>query len=105
VAQKKSAPLSEVLRPPLLYRTLLGISLGAIPVVGTAANANWVVPWTDQVNSRIQQEQPPAADGKAAVTKVAKKPDPRQKAKTQIQIQTAAQIIREPRALPFRAAL
>ena len=90
VAQKKSAPLSEVLRPPLLYRTLLGISLGAIPVVGTAANANWVVPWTDQVNSRIQQEQPPAADGKAAVTKVAKKPDPRQKAKTQIQRSSGA---------------
>ncbi len=42
------APVIEVFQPPLLYRTLLGISLGAIPVIGTAANANWVVPWTDQ---------------------------------------------------------
>jgi SHS family sialic acid transporter-like MFS transporter len=44
-----SAPLLDVFRPPLLSVTLLGIGLGAIPVVGTAANANWVVPWTDQV--------------------------------------------------------
>lgn len=44
-----SAPLREVFRPPLLPLTLLGIALGAIPVVGTAANANWLTPWTDQV--------------------------------------------------------
>jgi SHS family sialic acid transporter-like MFS transporter len=43
------APLREVFRPPLLGLTLLGIGLGAIPVVGTAANANWLTPWTDQV--------------------------------------------------------
>jgi MFS family permease len=47
------APLREVFRPPLLARTLLGIGLGAIPVVGTAANGNWLVPWTDEV---AQQE-------------------------------------------------
>ncbi len=44
--------IAEVFRPPLLYRTLLGISLGSIPVIGTAANANWVVPWTDQVEAQ-----------------------------------------------------
>jgi MFS family permease len=44
-----SAPLAEVFRPPLLSVTLLGIGLGAIPIVGTAANANWTIPWTDQV--------------------------------------------------------
>jgi hypothetical protein len=38
-----------VFTPPLLGVTLLGIGLGAIPVVGTAANANWTVPWTDKV--------------------------------------------------------
>ncbi len=42
-------PLREVFTPPLLRRTVFGIILGAIPVVGTAANANWLVPWTDQV--------------------------------------------------------
>jgi len=38
----------ELLRPPLLNRTLLGICLGAVPVVGTAASANWVVVWADK---------------------------------------------------------
>jgi MFS transporter, SHS family, sialic acid transporter len=47
-----ATPLRDVLRPPLLYRTALGIGLGAIPVVGTAANANWLVPWTDQFAER-----------------------------------------------------
>ncbi len=48
-AAAAAAPLREVFRPPLLGLTLLGIGLGAVPVVGTAANANWIVPWTDQV--------------------------------------------------------
>ena len=47
--ERTESPLREVLRPPLLSRTILGITLGAIPVVGSAANANWLVPWTDQV--------------------------------------------------------
>src|SRR5206468_2353837 len=54
-----AAPLREVLRPPLLSRTLLGIALGAIPVVGTAANGNWLVPWTDHV----AQQQTAGAGG------------------------------------------
>lgn len=70
------SPMIEVLRRPLLYRTILGVFLGAIPVVGTAANANWLVPWTDHAAS----EQ---AKGKA--TETPKKPaDARSKALTQI---------------------
>src|SRR5262249_48314842 len=49
-------PLRELFRPPLLWVTLLGIALGAVPVVGTAANANWTVPWTDEVAGRHAQE-------------------------------------------------
>src|SRR6185503_3730509 len=67
------SPLREVLRPPLLSRTVLGITLGAIPVVGSAANANWVVPWTDHA----QQERAKASGG------TVKKSDAREKAKTQ----------------------
>lgn len=67
------SPLREVLRPPLLSRTILGVTLGAIPVVGSAANANWLVPWTDAVQQARSPEGLP------------KKPaDPRQKAMTQI---------------------
>ena len=82
------SPLREVLRPPLLSRTLLGIALGAIPVVGSAANANWLVPWTDHVMQ--QQVRAAATDpltqqsGSVASTTPKKQLDARSKAKTQI---------------------
>ncbi|MFO0797105.1 MAG: MFS transporter [Gemmataceae bacterium] len=63
-----AAPAAEVLRPPLLARTALGVLLGAIPVVGSAANANWVVPWSDA--ARATADAPP--------------PDPRAKARTTV---------------------
>ena len=68
------SPLREVLTPPLLSRTVLGILLGAIPVVGSAANANWVVPWTDHAQQTLAR----SADDRPA------KPDARSKAKTQM---------------------
>lgn len=66
-------PIREVLTPPLLNRTLLGICLGAIPVIGTAANGNWLVPWTDQVNQQ-----------RVVKGETVSKPDPKSKARTQI---------------------
>ncbi len=69
------SPIGEVLRPPLLQRTILGIALGAIPVVGSAANANWLVPWTDHA---VEQRAKLSDEG------APKKPDARSKAKTQI---------------------
>jgi MFS family permease len=69
-----ASPLREVLRPPLLSRTVLGVALGAIPVVGSAANANWLVPWTDHAAERRARES-----GESV-----KKPDARGKARTQI---------------------
>ena len=107
---KPKAPLIEVFQRPLLYRTLLGISLGAIPVIGTAANANWVVPWTDQYEADAAKKNELAAATTAAGTLdvnkdstvhstnvVAEKPaakpkkaDPRKKALTQIQRSSGA---------------
>ncbi len=81
---KPRAPVIEVFRPPLLYRTLLGISLGAIPVVGTAANANWVVPWRDQFESRQSEKVTSDTGSTQTVTGKKGKGDPRQKAWTQI---------------------
>ena len=48
---KPPQPMRDILRPPLLRRTLIGICLGAIPVIGTSANANWLIPWADQAAS------------------------------------------------------
>jgi MFS family permease len=41
------SPLAEVFRPPLLSRTVIGILLGAVPLVGTWASGKWLVPWAD----------------------------------------------------------
>lgn len=50
------SPLRELFQPPLRNRTLIGILLGAIPVIGTAANAQWIVPWSDQVQAQQRAE-------------------------------------------------
>jgi MFS family permease len=73
-APPERSPLREVLVPPLLSRTILGVMLGAIPVVGSAANANWLVPWTDHAQQQRAKESGAAA----------KKPDAREKAVTQM---------------------
>ncbi len=73
-APPDGSPLRAVLTPPLLSRTILGVMLGAIPVVGSAANANWLVPWTDHA----QQERAKASGD------TVQKPDARSKAKTQM---------------------
>lgn len=87
--EKPAQPIREILRPPLLRRTLIGIALGAVPVVGTAANANWLVPWSDQAaTARANVEKPATAGETIKPVAVAKgKPregDPRVKAWTQV---------------------
>lgn len=74
---------------PLLQRTLLGIALGAVPVVGTAANANWVVPWTDQVAAREAKKEEGVSsaskqEGRSAGKPQKPKQGPKQKALAQI---------------------
>lgn len=83
-------PIREIMRPPLLKRTLIGIALGAIPVVGTAANANWLIPWSDQAaTARAQQQvdgERPAGDSESqsSARSAPRVGDPRVKAWTQV---------------------
>lgn len=77
------SPIPELFRPPLRRRTLIGILLGAIPVVGTAANANWIVPWTDQMSEQQARQVSAPSDDTAPVLRK-KKPDARSKALTQM---------------------
>jgi MFS family permease len=45
---------------------LLGIALGSVPVIGTAANGNWVVPWSDKVAAdRAAAERPVTGESAA----------------------------------------
>ncbi|MEQ9411499.1 MAG: MFS transporter [Fuerstiella sp.] len=53
---KKTAPLTEVLRPPLLKYTLSGIALGTIPLLGAWGSQKWILPWAGQVGARIGLE-------------------------------------------------
>ena len=81
-ATKNSAgPLRELFRPPLRRLAFMGILLGAIPVIGTAANSQWIVPWTDQVAAQQRSEVKIGADGKPLPKA---KADPKSKARTQV---------------------
>jgi MFS family permease len=59
----KQRPLSEVFRPPLLSRTLLGIVLGTIPLLGTWASGKWMIPWADAQGVSAAQTQAVWASG------------------------------------------
>jgi MFS family permease len=89
-------PLRDIFTPPLLQRTILGILLGAIPLVGNAANGNWAVFWAGQA----KKSAPIAAATPTTTTSSATKPAnlshartaARLKAKTQVQRSTGGLI-------------
>lgn len=84
-ASSQAQPIREILRPPLLSRTLIGICLGAIPVIGTSANANWLVPWADKAAAaRAAESDSSTAPSAAAETPTHRGGDPSKKAWTQI---------------------
>jgi len=48
------SPVREVFRPPLLSRTVIGICLGTIPLLGNWGGGNWLVPWAGKVGESPQ---------------------------------------------------
>ena len=44
-----NAPLAQVFRPPFLRRTLIGVLLGTIPLLGGWASGQRLVPWAGQI--------------------------------------------------------
>jgi len=58
---RSDSALSELIRPPLLRLTLIGILLGSIPMVGAWAASKWMIPWADKVGGA-------SAAGQKAVT-------------------------------------
>lgn len=45
------SPVCELLRPPLLRLTLVGVALASIPLVAAWAASKWMIPWADDVAS------------------------------------------------------
>jgi MFS family permease len=46
------APFVEVFRPPLARRTVVGVCLGAIPLLGGWGASKWIVLWADEIGRR-----------------------------------------------------
>lgn len=42
-------PLRQLLTPPLLRVTVIGVLLGSIPMIGAWAASKWMIPWADAV--------------------------------------------------------
>lgn len=51
---KTPAPLVELFRAPLLRRTIIGIILGSIPLVGAWSASKWMIPWADKLGGAAQ---------------------------------------------------
>lgn len=56
-----SAGMWQVFQPPLLKFTLLGICLGAVPLLGGWGTTQWVIPWSDEVMPQDPQAKAFAA--------------------------------------------
>jgi MFS family permease len=56
-----SASMWQVFQPPLLKFTLLGICLGAVPLLGGWGTTQWVIPWSDEVMPQDPQAKAFAA--------------------------------------------
>jgi MFS transporter, SHS family, sialic acid transporter len=52
---KPRSLVGEVFRPPLLRYTVIGILLGAVPLMGNWGSINWLVPWASQVQEQAEQ--------------------------------------------------
>jgi MFS family permease len=46
---KRETPVRELLQAPLVQITLIGITLGSIPLIGAWAASKWMIPWADQI--------------------------------------------------------
>ncbi len=52
--QPTKHPCCDLLHPPLLGHTLIGILLGSIPMIGAWAASKWMIPWADKVGGITQ---------------------------------------------------
>jgi MFS family permease len=60
-------PLRELFRPPLRRLMLIGIALGAIPLIGAWGASKWMIPWADSVGGTADTGYKAATQGWWAV--------------------------------------
>jgi MFS family permease len=56
VKRESTSLMAEVFRPPLLWCTVIGILLGAIPLMGNWGGANWLVPWAGKAQEAVGEQ-------------------------------------------------
>jgi MFS family permease len=54
--KKRETPLRELFHGPLARITLIGITLGSIPLIGAWAASKWMIPWADQIGGVSQPD-------------------------------------------------
>lgn len=54
---RRGKPIGEVFRPPLLSRTLVGILLGTIPLLGAWSSNKWMIPWAEAEGASAARTQ------------------------------------------------
>jgi len=52
----RASPLAEVLMPPLLWPTLLGITFASIALIGTWGSVQWIPLWVDKMTGGTQPQ-------------------------------------------------
>jgi MFS family permease len=56
-------PLRQLLTPPLLRVTVIGVLLGSIPMIGAWAASKWMIPWADSIGGAAQPGYKAATQG------------------------------------------
>src|SRR5688572_19855444 len=64
---KPAAPLRELFGPALIRLTIIGILLGAIPLIGAWGASKWMIPWADKIGGTAQAGYKAATQGWWAV--------------------------------------
>jgi MFS transporter, SHS family, sialic acid transporter len=62
-ALKPAAPLRELFSPGLIRLTIVGILLGAIPLIGAWGASKWMIPWADKIGGTTQAGYKAATQG------------------------------------------
>jgi SHS family sialic acid transporter-like MFS transporter len=53
---KPPAPIRELFGPELIRLTIIGICLGAIPLIGAWGASKWMIPWADKIGGTTQAD-------------------------------------------------
>jgi MFS transporter, SHS family, sialic acid transporter len=69
--KQQTAPFRELFGPALIRLTIIGILLGAIPLIGAWGASKWMIPWADKIGGTAEAGYKAATQGWWAVGAIA----------------------------------